>query len=540
MEGLRVSEFYSGIGGLHCAFETCGTKGKVLHAFDINTAANEVYKHNFPDTTVHQRNLTSFSIANHNAMPADVWLMSPPCQPYTRQGKQMGSKDMRAQSFIHLVDLLGNLDTPPSYLLMENVFGFEKSDTHEVLVAQLTKLNYTYQEFLLTPDQFGIPNSRLRYFLLAKRAPRALLDIGLRSRQSFQALKNALQFTIAPCDVGVIQTTIPGDGECFPSPQHHNYHYTTKADVGTSDESNTTEGGNPAIDVAEQTAEADDKNKTTIAPAKRSCDSPVVRERDPESWKRQKTGSAQCKALSHFLQSSEELAGDRMAPGFIAEKVVVQKGPVWDIVVPTDTRSCCFTKAYSKYHEGTGSVLQTNTEHSYVSAFEPIMEARRISNENKRAQFEESKASSSHTPAETHTQEQSQSQSQSETEPQTSAQSLVDGKEVPPTESDIGTELQTQSKAKIETTEETAADKSPAVAKGIMSEVPREQIDAVMALGLRFLSPREIARLHCFPDTMTFPKSINRNSAYKLLGNSLNVRVVSRLLTYMFDSQKEQ
>ena len=31
-----------------------------------------------------------------------------------------------------------------------------------------------------------------------------------------------------------------------------------------------------------------------------------------------------------------------------------------DILVPSDRRSCCFTKAYAHYAEGTGSVLQTN------------------------------------------------------------------------------------------------------------------------------------------------------------------------------------
>ncbi len=37
----------------------------------------------------------------------------------------------------------------------------------------LKKLGFVTREFLLTPLQFGIPNSRLRYYLLASRAPGA-------------------------------------------------------------------------------------------------------------------------------------------------------------------------------------------------------------------------------------------------------------------------------------------------------------------------------------------------------------------------------
>lgn len=37
-----------------------------------------------------------------------------------------------------------------------------------MLLETLKRLGYTTAEFLLTPLQFGIPNSRLRYYLLAK------------------------------------------------------------------------------------------------------------------------------------------------------------------------------------------------------------------------------------------------------------------------------------------------------------------------------------------------------------------------------------
>jgi tRNA (cytosine38-C5)-methyltransferase len=51
--------------------------------------------------------------------------MSPPCQPYTRIGLQQGSVDARAKSFLHLLDVLGEMQHKPKYILVENVKGFE-------------------------------------------------------------------------------------------------------------------------------------------------------------------------------------------------------------------------------------------------------------------------------------------------------------------------------------------------------------------------------------------------------------------------------
>ncbi|CAG8623247.1 982_t:CDS:2 [Paraglomus occultum] len=174
----RVLEFYSGIGGMHYAFKASGHSGEILAAFDINNTANEVYRYNFckegRDVVV-QRNIDSLPYTYFSSFAATLWLLSPPCQPYTRTGLQKGCADERAKSFLHVMDVLGSMEKEnmPEFLLVENVRGFETSSTRETLISRLTSLNYAYQEFLISPIQLGIPNSRLRYYLLAKKLPRA-------------------------------------------------------------------------------------------------------------------------------------------------------------------------------------------------------------------------------------------------------------------------------------------------------------------------------------------------------------------------------
>lgn len=53
----KILELYSGIGGMHCAWKESGLDGEIIAAVDINTVANSVYKHNFPETNLLNRNI---------------------------------------------------------------------------------------------------------------------------------------------------------------------------------------------------------------------------------------------------------------------------------------------------------------------------------------------------------------------------------------------------------------------------------------------------------------------------------------------------
>lgn len=104
-----------------------------------------------------------------NGLGADTILMSPPCQPFTRNGNKLDIADARTYSFQHLLSILPDLNI--KYILIENVKGFECSEIRENLINALKKSNFSYQEFILSPVQFGVPNTRHRYYCLAKKHP---------------------------------------------------------------------------------------------------------------------------------------------------------------------------------------------------------------------------------------------------------------------------------------------------------------------------------------------------------------------------------
>lgn len=137
---------------------------------DINEAANAVYQLNHPDTPVWNRNIQSLTIAELETLQIDTILMSPPCQPFTRQGKKLDIEDNRSQGFLaicsSIICQLGTLQR----ILMENVKGFEESEAREQFVAVLKEAGFNFQEYLLNPiDCLGMPNSRTRYFCIARK-----------------------------------------------------------------------------------------------------------------------------------------------------------------------------------------------------------------------------------------------------------------------------------------------------------------------------------------------------------------------------------
>ncbi|RUS32813.1 S-adenosyl-L-methionine-dependent methyltransferase [Jimgerdemannia flammicorona] len=165
---IRALEFFSGIGGLHYGFHLSGVLGEVVSSFDVNTVGNEVYRHNFnkdPNNT----SIDTLSAKDIDRYQANCWLMSPPCQPYTRGGKMLDDQDPRAKALLHLIDILPKLSQPPEYIFLENVLNFETSRSRIILLTQLDSLSYTVHECLLSPLQFGIANDRLRYYLMARR-----------------------------------------------------------------------------------------------------------------------------------------------------------------------------------------------------------------------------------------------------------------------------------------------------------------------------------------------------------------------------------
>ena len=160
----RVLELFCGIGGAATAMRS--TSARVVASVDINELAVGVLQAN-ADHAVHIKEIESLSDDWFEQIDADLWWASPPCQPFTRRGNRRGEADPRASPFLQLIKRIARLR--PRMVAIENVPGFETSTVADRLRNTLTACGYDWREALLCPTELGIPNRRLRYYLVASQ-----------------------------------------------------------------------------------------------------------------------------------------------------------------------------------------------------------------------------------------------------------------------------------------------------------------------------------------------------------------------------------
>ncbi|KAH7884026.1 S-adenosyl-L-methionine-dependent methyltransferase [Phlebopus sp. FC_14] len=297
LSSFRALEFYSGIGGFRLALShSCaGHATDIVAAFDWDQIACQVYAANFGPSAVHKMDISTLMAAQLSQFNARLWLLSPSCQPYTvLNPSAKGAADPRAQSFLHLINTalpqLTAQQAHPRYILMENVAGFQDSSTRHHLTATLANLGYVTAEFLLNPLQFGIPNSRLRYYLLAKVSP--------------------LKFA--------------------------------------------------ALDTGQSTGILDHIPETLA--------------RTPES-RLLDVSSPTPTRLHSIREYLEKMDDETFAHYKVPDRVLQKWGRLFDIVLPSSTRSCCFTRGYTRLVERAGSILQMNEDLDTTEVFDEFLEA---------------------------------------------------------------------------------------------------------------------------------------------------------------------
>ncbi|OBZ79206.1 tRNA (cytosine(38)-C(5))-methyltransferase [Grifola frondosa] len=122
MTVVHTLEFYSGIGGLHRALLQSDVDGTVIRGFDWDQSACRVYEANYGSNIVQKVDISMLFAPELASFHADLWLLSPSCQPYTVLNP--------------LAKELVSMNAQPKYMLVENVAGFETSSTRRRLLTR--------------------------------------------------------------------------------------------------------------------------------------------------------------------------------------------------------------------------------------------------------------------------------------------------------------------------------------------------------------------------------------------------------------------
>lgn len=243
---------------------------------------------------------------------------------------------------------------------MENVKGFECSIVRNIFTKKLQECNFDFQEFLLSPTSVGVPNSRLRYYCIARRCTKP-------------------------------------------------WNFKTKTEIVSMH-----------IDISKLVMKSVSASTNFI------------------------NKSFQVECLPREFDEPyciECILEEEVSDKFLLKDQQLKRAKVLDVCHRDSRRSCCFTKAYSHYLDGTGSV--------FTEASRELVE--KIKNASA---------------------------------------------------SELGSS---------------------------------EFIQPLRELKLRFFTPKEILALMSFPKDYSFPETVSTKQCYRLLGNSVNVRVISELLKILFN-----
>ena len=167
---IRALELFCGIGGFAAA--VADSNVRVIAALDQSPAALAVYQYNYPDHPALSSDLEKITATELTGYAADLWWLSPPCQPYSVRGHRHDLDDPRARSLCRLLEVMAEMapDDLPRHLALENVPGFADSQARDRLTALLASRHYAICERLLCPTELGVPSRRPRYYLVASRA----------------------------------------------------------------------------------------------------------------------------------------------------------------------------------------------------------------------------------------------------------------------------------------------------------------------------------------------------------------------------------
>lgn len=181
---LSAISLYSGAGGLDFGFEAAGFRTRVAIEWDADACTTMRANNRWPvvERSIYEVPSSEIlEIAKLKKGEADVLIGGPPCQPFSKSGtwKRRDTKrmsDPRANTlnaYMRVVE-----DTLPKAFLLENVEGLaykSKAEGLEYLLGQIedinrrTGTNYKPHCSVLLAADFGVPQLRSRFFLIAGR-----------------------------------------------------------------------------------------------------------------------------------------------------------------------------------------------------------------------------------------------------------------------------------------------------------------------------------------------------------------------------------
>jgi len=162
---MRFVDLFAGLGGFNVALRCLGHE--CVFASEIEPHLRDLYQENFGVQAAGDiREVATADIPSHDILCAGF-----PCQPFSKAGSQKGRRCRRFGTlFDNVLNILGARQ--PEYVVLENVPNLtyhNRGRTWRAMRRRLEEIGYAIEDKPLSPHQFGIPQIRVRVYIVGRR-----------------------------------------------------------------------------------------------------------------------------------------------------------------------------------------------------------------------------------------------------------------------------------------------------------------------------------------------------------------------------------
>lgn len=165
---VRAIDLFCGAGGSSTGAKNAGVD--IVAGFDKWQPAVYTYRANFPEAKVFDDDIRTLKLDDIRGEIGDVDLIlaSPEC---TNHSVAKGSVERDEESRMTAFQVLRFAEEfQPEWIVLENVTEMAHWDRHEELLGTLKEQGYTYCQHVFNAQQFLVPQSRKRLFLIFSRS----------------------------------------------------------------------------------------------------------------------------------------------------------------------------------------------------------------------------------------------------------------------------------------------------------------------------------------------------------------------------------